>query len=82
MNGITKKNISNKLLAEIGVIIEEERKLPKRVRTGKQQKRGIGFTSKAAHESKARQKMAKKSRKINVKISNKKSRPTGSKKRV
>jgi hypothetical protein len=43
---------------------------------------GIGFTRKNKDQSKKSLKAAKLSRKINHKISNKKSRPTGSKKRI
>lgn len=61
----TNKSVSNKLLAEIGKIIDEAHKQPKTVRAYLKAKRGVGFTKKAAHQSKARRQMAKKSRKIN-----------------
>lgn len=43
--------------------------------------RGVGFTRKNKNQSHKKIKQEKKSRKINKKIANKKSRPTGSKKR-
>jgi hypothetical protein len=65
MNKMTKSSTSNKLLAQIGKIIDEPKKQAKKVRAYLQGNRGIGFTSKSHAESKIRRKMAKKSRKIN-----------------
>ena len=66
MNGkMGKKMVSDKLLAVIGVVIEEEHKLPKRVRTYRQVKRGIGYTKASHATSKVIRKMAKRSRRIN-----------------
>lgn len=45
-------------------------------------KRGVGVTRKVREQTKKARLQAKKSRAINHKIANKKSRPTGSKKRI
>lgn len=77
-------NEKNEVQDEVVLSVEDEKEIVSAlpvIEKKTKKLRGVGFTRKNKDQSHKKIKQEKKSRKINKKIANKKSRPTGSKKR-